>query len=117
MHGVALWELYDRQEFSLGVLLASLALLCVLPAWLVYFGLSRWVRYRHGGYAKHLERRFGSIFSGRWLGLWHEGDEAIGALRALGKMDQNIFDRRFAEPIVTALTIPALPLLLYLVHQ
>lgn len=56
-------------------------------------------------------KRAAETFSSRWLGLWHEDDEALSGLSSIGSIKVNIFHRDFAVPAFSLISVFLLPLL------
>ncbi|MBU2581548.1 MAG: hypothetical protein KJ622_07505 [Alphaproteobacteria bacterium] len=50
-------------------------------------------------------------FGPRWLGLWHEDDEAVSGLGSIGKIKMQIFHSTFAVPFFSIVAVFLLPLL------
>ncbi len=116
---LAFYSLFRRNEINFEELIGALFVFCILPVMALSFSLSFLVRLRDRRLNRRLQQKRGrhgiASFTERWLGLWHLDDEAIGGLTVLGKIDQKIFDRKFAIPILTAMAVPLLPLLFYMI--
>ncbi len=52
-----------------------------------------------------------SAFAPRWLGLWHEDDEAVSGLSSIGGIRVRIFHSNFAVPLFSLLSVFLLPVL------
>ena len=52
-----------------------------------------------------------STFAPRWLGLWHEDDEAVSGLSSIGGIRVRIFHSNFAVPLFSLLSVFLLPVL------
>lgn len=51
------------------------------------------------------------LFGGKWLGLWHEDDEAVSGLSSIGNIRLQIFHNSFAVPFISIVSVFLLPLL------
>ncbi|MCB1522000.1 MAG: alpha/beta fold hydrolase [Hyphomicrobiaceae bacterium] len=93
-----------------GILIAT-GLMMSLPALVFYLLL----RYFDGRglllYRRRVTARAGEYFSDRWLSLAHRDDEAIQGLAFLPEAKLTFFDKSFAVPTITVLSVVALPLL------
>ncbi len=58
-----------------------------------------------------VKARAQAYFESRWLPLTHEDDEAVRGLASLRKVDVPIFDREFAVPVLSLVSVFILPLL------
>jgi hypothetical protein len=58
--------------------------------------------------------RAANSFAPRWLGLWHEDDEAVSGLSSVGSIRVNIFHSNFAVPLFSLLSVFLLPVLYFL---
>lgn len=55
----------------------------------------------------------GKNFAPRWLGLWHEDDEAVSGLSSIGGIKLEIFHRDFAVPFFSLLSVFLLPVIYF----
>ncbi|MDX2202336.1 MAG: hypothetical protein NW223_06290 [Hyphomicrobiaceae bacterium] len=92
---------------------AAVVTVALLPAFCVYLFLWLFDRRQRGHFRKPVIARFAATFGPRWHGLWHEDDEAINGLAALGNADRSIFAHDFAVPALSMLAIVVFPLLVY----
>jgi hypothetical protein len=94
------------------IAIAFIVLFAVMPVAVAYaamlFVTARRFRQFNPKWLSAFDERFG----GRWLGLWHQDDEAIGGLRSLARTDVPLFGSRFAVPIISALAIYVMPVAL-----
>jgi len=101
---------YRVWRFIASAVLASLPFfLFFIVAWI--WDARQLFFYRRRAIAKARER-----YGAKWIGLCHEDDEAVQGLGSLKSLSVPIFDRRFAVPFVSLLSVFILPLAyLYLV--
>ena len=65
---------------------------------------------RHRFFSRpRVKRRARELFAGRWLALTHEDDEAVRGLGTLRDVKLPIFDRQFAVPILSLISVFMLP--------
>jgi hypothetical protein len=85
------------------------ALLASLPFLVFYAGSKLWDSRRLYFYRRGVIQRARERFGGKWIGLCHENDEAVHGLGSLRNMSVPIFDRRFAVPVLSLLSVFILP--------
>lgn len=97
--------LASRASFSGPQMLIVFITLAALP-FALFYAAGAWVNARQfAPYSRKGRARFEAYFGARWLGLWHQDDEAIGGLRKLGTLNLPIIGRAFAVPVVSAVAI------------
>jgi len=96
-----------------GAVATAIVAFAIVPYLTVYLTLWMIDRRRNGHFRPRVLARFSKTFAGRWLGIWHKDDEAIGGLVALGSADRSIFGREFAVPALSMLALVVFPVLVY----
>jgi len=101
---------------SVPEVLALTAGMMSLPAVVCYLVLKYFDSRALVHYRRSVKRRARDWFANRWLSLTHPDDEAVQGLTLLPATRLSFFDRAFAIPAITTISVAALPLLyLYLV--
>ncbi len=62
-------------------------------------------------YRPSVLKRARESFAPRWLGLWHQDDEAISGLSSVGSIKLKLFHRDFAVPALSLLSVFLLPMI------
>ncbi len=62
-------------------------------------------RLRGGTYSQAVKKKVANVFAGRWLGLWHQDDEAISALANVSSVSGPIIPPSFLVPMVAVLPV------------
>jgi hypothetical protein len=88
-------------SIAAGTLLPVLALYAAM----LYFNYRKLHHYRSANLKRARE-----TFGERWRAFWHRNDEAVCGLRSIGGLNLAIFERQFAVPIISMLTVLAIPL-------
>lgn len=89
--------------------------LASLPA-LVFYLVLRWLDSRSLlNYHRRITKRARNNFGPRWLPLSHSDDEAIQGLALLPDARLDFFDKSFAVPTITLLSVITLPLIYFLI--
>lgn len=87
----------------------SIAAGTMLPLLVVYGGMLYLNRRKLHHYRPANLARARDLFGGRWRAFWHRNDEAVCGLRSMEGLNLAVFDRQFAVPIITLVTVFALP--------
>ncbi len=82
-----------------------------LPLLLFYLTLRIQEMRRSVRFNKPLLRFAGENFANRWLSLWHAKDEAVQSLKAVKRLDVQIFSRDFAASTLNLLAVVIIPVL------
>jgi hypothetical protein len=93
------------KEHPISVLIGTMIPLIIIYAGMLYLNVRKLHHYRPTNLKRARE-----LFEDRWRAFWHPNDEAICGLRSMRDLNLAIFDSQFAVPIITALTLFALPL-------
>jgi hypothetical protein len=102
--GLSFDESYRAWRFGISATLASLPFIVFfLVAWI--WDARQLFFYRRRAIRKARER-----YGAKWVGLCHEDDEAVQGLGSLKSLNVPIFDRGFALPVVSLLSVFILPL-------
>ena len=97
-----------------GVIVVTGAMMS-LPIVVLYFILRVWNSRSLLHYRRSVRRRAAESFASRWLPLTHTDDEAVQGLAFLPGAKLEFFDKAFAVPALTMLSVFAMPLLYLLV--
>ncbi|MBU2531291.1 MAG: hypothetical protein KKB37_01015, partial [Alphaproteobacteria bacterium] len=95
----ALWR------FGIGAFFAALPFVVFM---IVSFVRERRQRYF---YRPRVRERANAYFGDRWLALTHEDDEAVRGLGSLRSVSVPIFDKQFAVPVLSVMSVFMLPAL------
>ncbi len=100
---------FDASQPRVALWLGIGTLLTALPfaAFLIFaYVLDHRQLYNH---RPRVRRRAAEYFADRWVGLTHEDDEAVRGLGSLGTVRWNIFQKSFAVPALSLLSVFILP--------
>ncbi|NOU05662.1 MAG: alpha/beta hydrolase [Hyphomicrobiaceae bacterium] len=62
-------------------------------------------RYRGGSYPQAVKQKVANLYADRWLGLWHQDDEAISALSNVKNVSGPIIPSSFLVPFISILPL------------
>jgi hypothetical protein len=82
-----------------------------LPMIVFYLALKWWDVWSLSHHRRRVKERARSRFGSRWLSLTHTEDEAVQGLAYLPGAKLHFFDKSFAVPALTTVSVVALPLL------
>lgn len=86
------------------------AALASLPFVLFYIVARYWDGRQLFFYRRGIVRRARERYGSKWVGLCHEDDEAVQGLSSLRDMNVPIFERRFAVPVLSIMSVFILPM-------
>jgi hypothetical protein len=106
---------FSLAEPATAIRAAIAAVLASLPSAAFYVFAKLRERRTLAHHRPSVKRRAATYFADRWLALTHEDDEAVRGLGTLRKIDVPIFDRDFAVPVLSLVSVFILPVLYVLV--
>ena len=105
--GLAVFVGADKREWPEWVI----AVLCAFGPMAAFYAAMAIRQFRHGfSRASNTTGVAAETFGPRWLSLWHAKDEAVQSLKAVKKLDVEVFSRDFAAAALNLLAIAVIPI-------